>query len=113
MKKSFRIKSGREYRLLRERGRTWVGRYIVLSVLTDLESVSESKAGFITGKRIGNAVFRNKIRRRLRAIVYSRFGEVSGGILFVTIARPACREATFVQLDREWEKLARKARIIE
>lgn len=49
-----------------------------------------NRYGFIIGKRIGNAVTRNRLRRRLRGCLLSLHHTLSQGNDIVIIARPAC-----------------------
>ncbi len=50
---------------MREEGRTWPGKFFVLSVLFDAEA-GESRLGIITSRRVGGAVGRVRARRLLR-----------------------------------------------
>jgi ribonuclease P protein component len=70
------------------------------------------RAGFVTSKRIGNAVIRNRVRRRLREIVRLHQHQISGGFLIVTIARPAAAKASYAALEHEWLRLAERASIL-
>jgi ribonuclease P protein component len=70
------------------------------------------RAGFITSRRIGNAVQRNRVRRRLREIVRKRQHEFRGQIWFVTIARPTAAHASYRALEDEWLRLAKRASIL-
>jgi ribonuclease P protein component len=107
-----RIKSRGDFARVRKNGRSFGGRFLVLGVLADPELEVPFKFGFILTRKVGNAVARNRVRRRLRAIL-SEFGdslEPTGYV--VTIARHRAPEASFEDLRRDWKKLARKAGIL-
>jgi ribonuclease P protein component len=70
------------------------------------------RAGFITSKRIGGAVARNRVRRRLRDIVRTQQGRLREGFWFVVIARPAAVHASYSALKDEWLRLAERASIL-
>ncbi len=70
------------------------------------------RAGFITSKRIGGAVVRNRVRRRLREIVRLHQQRLAAGVTVVTIARPAAGRASYAQLELEWLRLANRASIL-
>lgn len=53
-------------------------------------------------KRIGNAVTRNAVRRRLKEIFRSVSADVLGQRDIVISARPAAAEATFGELESEF-----------
>ncbi len=112
---SLRIKQSRDFARVRSEGVSFPGRYLVLSVLRG--AVSSGSGGFqfglITPKRLGTAVMRNKIRRRLREIVRAHRAEITGDCLMVVIARWKSPEATLAELDKDWLKLAKKAAILK
>ena len=61
-----RITSRRLFQRVREEGTSYAGHYLVLGVLRDEDIANPIRVGYITTKRIGNAVARNAVRRRLR-----------------------------------------------
>jgi len=68
--------------------------------------------GFVTSKRIGGAVTRNKVRRRLREIVRKHQHDLRSGIWLVVVARPRAAGATYSALEQEWLRLAKRASIL-
>jgi ribonuclease P protein component len=106
-----RLTRSADFRRVREKGSSQGGRLLVLGVLRD-ESVPDLKAGFITTKRLGNAVIRNLVRRRMRTVVTELGDLLLPGYLLVTVARPAAAQATREALLKEWKWLARKAGLL-
>lgn len=70
------------------------------------------RAAFITSRRVGNAVVRNRIRRRLREIARLHQHELAAGIWVVTIARATAARASYAALEREWLRLATKGGVM-
>ena len=66
-----------------------------------------TRFGFSVSKRIGGAVIRNKMRRRLKAAAAELKPE--GGWDIVFIARQGARDAGFWQLRRSVRRLVRRA----
>jgi ribonuclease P protein component len=64
--------------------------------------------GLITGKRLGNAVIRNRLRRQMREIIRAHQEGISLGWQFVTIARWRAPEADFADLEQDWVRLAKR-----
>jgi ribonuclease P protein component len=106
-----RLKLAREFERVRKEGRTVRGRLLILGALQLAEERS-FRVGFVTSRRIGGAVVRNRVRRRLRESVRRRQREVIAGVWFVVIARPAAAEANSAMLEKEWEHLARRAGVL-
>ena len=98
-----------EFRSVKDGGRIQRGRLILLS---SLSGQGEFRAGFVTSRRIGGAVVRNRVRRRLREIVRKYQHEIVDGTWVVTIALPPASRATSAALEDEWLRLARRASIL-
>ena len=62
------------------------------------------RLGLSISRKVGNAVTRNAVRRRLREVFYSCISELSGNLDLVVSARPAAAEATFEELQEEFSK---------
>ena len=66
----------------------------------------ESRFGFAVSSRVGGAVCRNTIKRRLREI--ARRMPTNGSWDLVISARPAARDASYSQLERSTKRMAVK-----
>ena len=109
--KTKRLTSSADFAHVREQGRVFRGALLTLGVINDVKTVT-FRAGFITSRRVGNAVQRNRVRRRLREIVRQRQHAFRSQIWFVTIARRAAAQATYGALEDEWLRLATRASIL-
>ncbi len=101
-----------EFSRVKKRGHSKGGRFLVLATLED-ESLPEHRWAFVTSRRVGNAVTRNKIRRRLRSIVSKRGERLRDRRYLVMIARYRAAEASFEELENEWLRLAKRLDILE
>ncbi len=86
---------------------------MVLSVLHDAEHGGGFRFGFITSRKVGGAVDRVRVRRRLRALVRDLGEHVIPGCHVVTIGRASARDAAFADLKREWLRLAARAGVVK
>jgi ribonuclease P protein component len=100
-----------EYERVKRDGTTQRGKLLMLKVMPT-ENLALWRAGFITSGRVGGAVVRNRVRRRLREIVRRRQHELRQGFWFVIIARHEAATATYGALEDEWLRLARRASIL-
>ena len=64
--------------------------------------------GLSISKKVGTAVRRNGVRRRLKEIFHSSAVRLPGGLDFVISARPAAAEASFEELNEEFLRSLRK-----
>lgn len=80
----------------------------MLGVLED-ETLEDIKIGFITTRKLGNAVTRNRVRRRLRG-VFQRLGDsLKAGAYLVVIPRKDAATASSQALEKEWKWLVRRS----
>lgn len=100
-----------EFERVRRRGSKVRGGLISVAVLRDGD-VENWRAGFITSRKVGNAVARNRVRRRLREIVRRHQKELVDGVWIVTIASSRAVDATYRELEAEWLRLAERASIL-
>lgn len=109
--------------MVRESGVSLSGKWLVMGVWRSAEepAAGEEKVGagafgvrfgLITSRKVGGAVVRNKVRRRLRHIQRAHCGKIRGHVWCVTVARFRAAQATFAELEAEWCKLARRAGVL-
>ncbi len=92
-----------EFDQVKKQGRSFSGKLIVLSILK--HKLNGRRIGYIITKRIGPAVIRNKIRRRLREIYRTHHLSLKSGISIVIIARPSASNASYQEFDTEFLNL--------
>ena len=94
-----RLKSPREFSLVYNQGKPHFGKYVVISVLPTDRSVA--RVGFAVGKKVGNAVTRNKIKRRLRAIIQNQSSQLSPGFDLIVGAKRNSVTASYQNLAED------------
>ena len=110
--RAFRLRRSSEFKLVRESGKSWTGTYLILLALHRGAGVP-SRVGMITTRRLGNAVVRNRVRRRMREIFRLNQHQMRDGYWIVTIARASSASAAYQELERDWLRLAERASILE
>ncbi len=65
-------------------------------------TVGKPRLGLSVSKKVGTAVERNRVRRRLKEIFRSSLGGLPGELDLVISARPAAAEASFEELSEEF-----------
>ena len=74
---------------------------------------SETRIGLSTPRTLGDAVRRNRVRRRLRELVRGRLGRIGGGWDLLLIARPSAAAASWYDLAAALDDLLRRSGIGE
>ena len=112
MRRKNRLRANADFERLRRKGHTWAHPLLVLSVLPN--GLEYSRFGFAIGRRIGKAVVRNRIKRRMRESVRMRLErrEIAAGWDLVFIARRPIRDASFHQVDEAIGLVLCRARLL-
>ncbi|KRM05752.1 MAG: ribonuclease P protein component [Liquorilactobacillus ghanensis] len=88
MRKSYRVKSEAEFQKVFKQGKSYANRQFVLYVL-EKPGQLHFRVGISVGKKIGNAVARNWVKRRIRQSLTELKPELKQDCDFIVIARPA------------------------
>jgi ribonuclease P protein component len=108
----YRLTTSAGFTTATRRGRRVGTRTLVLHVHPcDREpggTTTSPQVGFVVGKAIGNAVHRNRVRRRLRHLVRERLGALTGVGTVVVRALPASASATYGGLGQDLDAALRR-----
>jgi ribonuclease P protein component len=110
--RSARLTRASEFRLVKQDGKSFTGKYLVLAVFRPPDEPLV-RAGLVTSRRVGPAVVRNRVRRRLREIYRLNRSRICPGWWLVIIARVSASSASLAQLQQDWLRLAGRASILE
>src|SRR5258708_17457947 len=76
-----------------------------LALLVSDNDVGRPRVGLAVSRKLGNAVIRNRIKRRLRELVKPLLTQTGGGRDVVIVARARAVDAEFTRLRQEIEML--------
>lgn len=85
MKSIYRLKKNYQYNYVYKHAQSIVDKYFVM--LYCKSNNKQTKVGFSIGKKYGNAVKRNRIRRQLKAVVSGYMPNVLSGYNIIFIPR--------------------------
>ena len=112
--RSLRLHQSAEFTLVRHQGKVATGRYFRMSVaVIPTASSAESRVGLITTRRLGGAVVRVRVRRRLRELHRLHRPQLRPGLWIVLIGRREAATAPWSSLCREWLHLGQKLSIFQ
>jgi ribonuclease P protein component len=100
-----------EYEHVKREGVVRHGKLLTLSA-TVVDNSGLCRVGFITSRRVGSAVVRNRVRRRLREVVRRHQHHLGQDLWIVLIAKRDAASASYRGLEDEWLRLARRASIL-
>ena len=103
MERRYRLQKNRAFQYVYHRGKSVACKNLVMLIAKG-RSV---QVGFSVSKKVGGAVTRNKVKRRLRECFRPHLGDVKNG-LYVIVARPSAAEAAFTDLQRDVRYLLKK-----
>ena len=97
MKRRYTLKKNSDFRRLYTRGKSAANGYLVLYCRRNRLGVN--RLGYTVSTKLGHAVVRNRIRRRLREIVRLNSPALKTGWDIVVVARSRCVQAEYRKLD--------------
>jgi ribonuclease P protein component len=104
-----RLKDDAAFQRVYRDGRSWTTSLLILRASPN--GLPHSRIGYTTSKRIGSAVSRNRVKRRMREAFRAHAVRLAPGWDLVLIAREPSRLAAFAQLERAVAQLLAQARL--
>ena len=106
MKSTVTLKKNHEFRRLYSKGNSSAAPCMV--VYCRKSKRQNNRIGYTVSNKVGHAVVRNRIRRRLREIYRLHEAELLTGYDIVIVARMRAALADYARLEREFLKCAQK-----
>ena len=110
MRRKHSVHKNHRFQEIRRKGNSVSNKLVVVCV--DNNHLSYSRFGFSVSKRIGNAVVRNRVKRRLKEAVRQQFHEIQTGKDIVFIARSPIKYADYQEIDKACARLLRRANLL-
>ncbi len=110
VKHTVSLKENRIFRRLYAKGKSAVAPTMVLYCRKN--GRGESRLGLTTGTKLGHAVVRNRVRRRLREIYRLQEHQLLPGYDIVIVARVRAVHSKYADLERDFLRLAKKLQLL-
>ena len=91
------LKKNSDFRRLYAKGKSAVTPFLVLYARPN--RLGENRLGYTVSAKLGHAVVRNRVRRRLREIYRLNSPKLKSGWDIVVVARTRCVDAEYRQLE--------------
>lgn len=103
-----RLTAGESFRRAIRTGRRAGSRTVVVHLATESGS-GPAEVGFVVSKAVGNAVHRNRVKRRLRHLTREHLTELPAAGVLVVRALPASAEASYADLGSDLARCLTRA----
>lgn len=111
LKRINRLKKRYQFNYVYKSGEHFSGEHMILYVASS--KTKNIKVGLAVTKKVGHAVVRNKVRRRLREIIQKQLPNLKQNYNIIVVARENITSANFDELSLELNKLIKKANLIK
>lgn len=98
MKKRFRVKKEKDFNAIFKEGKSFANRKFVIYRLANNEQ--HFRVGLSVSKKLGNAVMRNQIKRRIRHILIEHKDQLVENVDFVVIARKGVEILDYAEMEK-------------
>jgi ribonuclease P protein component len=111
MQRQFCLRRSADFEHVRAQGRVWRHPFVMLSMVRN--DLAHNRYGFITSRRLGSAVVRNRVRRVLREVVRLASPKLRQGFDVVFIARNEILDQPYSEVKEVLDQLFRRADLLE
>lgn len=111
MSSIIKIKENHIFKRAYNKGKAYVCPYAVVYILKNPQG--NTKLGITTGKKLGNAVSRNRARRVITAAFRSLLPQIASGYSFVIVARVRILSVKSTTVAEAFSKLLKSAGVYE
>ena len=109
MNGKFRLRKSTDFKRVRRLGKSYAHPFVVLIKHPNQEG--SSRFGVAAGRSTGNAVKRNRAKRRIREIVRPRISKILDGWDILFLARQSIHNATHAELQTALDELIKRAEL--
>jgi ribonuclease P protein component len=103
------LKTNDQFERVRRAGRSWASGPVVLNAAPNGQE--GIRFGFVTGKKVGGAVDRNRARRLIREAVRLKLPLLKPGYDLVWVARPSINGADFGTVQAAMDEVLRRGKL--
>ena len=111
MKKNFRVKREKDFKAIFKEGTSFANRKFVIYQLDNQKK--HFRVGLSVSKKLGNAVTRNQIKRRIRHILQNAKVGIAEDVDFVVIARKGVETLGYAEMEKNLLNVLKLSKIYQ
>ena len=111
MKEARTVKKNHEFRRMYRKGKSSVNSYLVLYCRPN--AFGHNRLGVTVSTKLGKAVVRNRVRRRLREVWRLSQGQLKQGFDMILVARSRAVNCSYQELERAYRRAAVELKLWE
>ena len=111
MKETRTVKKNHEFRRMYQKGKSSVNSFLVLYIRPN--RLGHNRLGVTVSAKLGKAVVRNRVRRRLREIWRLNDGRLKQGYDMILVARGRSVKSTYAEMEKAYLKAAAGLKLLE
>lgn len=109
--RKYRLTGQRNFKLISGDGKALFLKELGIKYLEN--NLNNSRFAFVVSTQIDKrAVIRNKIKRRLRSIIYQKLKEIKPGFDVLILTRPGVKNLQFQEIKEKMEEVLKKAKLL-
>jgi ribonuclease P protein component len=110
LKKQIRLRKRKEFNYIFKNGRSFATKTLVLTYLPT--KLKNPKIGFSVSKKIGNAVIRNKVKRRLREAFKVYLPKINKKYNYIIVARKDIVNLSYAEIVKTLNYALKKTNLM-
>ncbi|HSH23953.1 MAG TPA: ribonuclease P protein component [Massilibacterium sp.] len=112
MKKQYRVKKEKDFQTILRTKNSYANRQFVVYVY-EKEGQEHFRLGVSVGKRIGNAVMRNKVKRYIREVFKNIGHKLEQNKDYIVIARVQTATMNYEEIEKSLKHVLKKAKVFK
>ncbi|HLR21681.1 MAG TPA: ribonuclease P protein component [Tissierellaceae bacterium] len=111
MEKRYRLRKNIEFRKIYDHGKNYWNRNLVLYVKRN--KLKKTRVGYTITKKVGNAVTRNRLRRRMKEIYRLNYSDIKEGYDLIFICKKNTVNLSYKELESSMVHIMKMARVFK
>lgn len=107
--KEERIRKNSEFRTVYRKGKSFSNSLLVLYVYKNYKDINIDRIGISVSKKVGKSVIRSRVKRLINESYRLNCKTLKKGYDFVFIARSACKNKSYIEVESSLINLFKKA----